>query len=105
MESFLGMAIDKASEALGKLEERTTIILDYLKDMRAEFTKTQSSAAAAHDRIDDMVEPLRQAHAYGTDWAETKKKAVWWGGGAFAAGGAVVAFGKWVAANLGLMIH
>lgn len=112
MESFLGMAIDKASEMLGKLEERTTVILDYVKDLKADFIKHEGSLETAHNRIDSTVsqinamqEPLKQAHSYGTDWMETKKKAVWWGGGVFAAGGAVVGCWKWVAAALGAIIH
>lgn len=101
------MAIDEVSKALGRLEASIETLLSSTAGIKAQqdkmddkLTLINGRVGKAHDRIDVMLEPLKEAHENGRDWADTKRKAKWIIGGmgmtgAFSGFSITKAFAAW----------
>lgn len=104
------MAIDKVSQALGRMEstleshadvhDQILLKLDRLDD---KMSSLGGSINAAHTRIDYVEDETKVAKEQSQDWMETKKKARWMiGGGAFAGTLSGVSIGKFLSSLVGL---
>lgn len=94
MESFFMGSIDEFSLKLGILQEKSESVEDQIKILDNKLDKVldkltliNGRVGKAHDRM-DIADPLiREAHANGNDWVDTKNKAKWLIGGVTLAGG------------------
>lgn len=93
--------IDEVSHKIGSLEtalvsmeksitKELAVLSKTMETGMASWSLTDRKADKAHERLDDMEEPLDKAVANSNDWVEAKKKAKWLiigGGAAGTAGG------------------
>lgn len=86
-------SIDEFSLKLGVLQEKSENVEDQIKILDNKLdrvldklTLMNGSIGKAHTRMDSIEPDVREAHANGNDWKETKSKAKWLIGGFTVAG-------------------